>query len=70
MRFLANKNRKKMTVTIRPAGQLKSFFNDQPSITTGAGQTNREFLVASNIVPEMVAGVMVNGLLQTKDYTL
>ena len=30
----------------------------------------REFLQASDIVPEMISGVIVNGDLQTKDYVL
>jgi sulfur carrier protein ThiS len=51
-------------------GQLKSFFNNQPTITVEAGQTVREILFAAKILPELVAGVVVNGDLQSKDYVL
>ena len=59
-----------MTVTIGPLGQLKSLFNNQSPIYIEPGQTVREFLQASDIVPEMISGVIVNGDLQTKDYVL
>jgi sulfur carrier protein ThiS len=59
-----------MTVIIRPVGQLKSFFNNQSTITVEAGQTVREILIAAKILPELVAGVVVNGDLQSKDYVL
>lgn len=59
-----------MSVTIHLVGQLKSIFNNQPTINIAAGQTVREFLIASDVRPEMVAGVVVNGDLQTKDYIL
>ncbi len=59
-----------MTVQIRPVGQLKSFFNNQLVITVDPGKTIREILLEAQIAPEMVAGVVVNGDLQTKDYVL
>jgi sulfur carrier protein ThiS len=59
-----------MSVNIRPMGQLKSLLNDQPEITVEAGHTVRETLVMLQIKPEIVAGVVVNGVLQSKDYTL
>ncbi len=59
-----------MSVQIRPVGQLKSFFNNQPVITVASGKTVREILIEAQIKPEMVAGVVVNGNLQTKDYLL
>ncbi len=59
-----------MSDQIRPVGQLKSFFNNQPVITVAAGKTVREILIEAQIKPEMVAGVVVNGNLQTKDYLL
>ncbi len=59
-----------MSVQIRPVGQLKSFFNNQPVITMDSGKTVREILIEAKIVPEMVSGVVVNGDLQTKDYIL
>jgi len=59
-----------MSVTIHPVGQLKSFFNNQSKVTVEAGQTVREILVAAQVMPEIVAGVVVNGDLQSKDYLL
>ena len=59
-----------MTVTIHLVGQLKSFFNNQSTISVDAGQTVREFLIAAHIMPDMVAGVVVNGDFQSKDYVL
>jgi sulfur carrier protein ThiS len=51
-------------------GQLKSIFNNQSTINVDAGQTVREFLIAAQVMPEMVARVVVNGDLQSKDYIL
>ena len=59
-----------MAATIHLVGQLKRIFDNQPSINIEAGQTVREFLIAAHVMPEMVAGVVVNGDLQTKDYIL
>jgi sulfur carrier protein ThiS len=59
-----------MTVTIHLVGQLKSNFNNQSIINVDAGQTVRDILVSAHIMPEMVAGVVVNGDLQSKDYIL
>ncbi len=59
-----------MTVIIHLVGQLKSIFNNQPTISAEAGQTVREFLITAHVIPEMVAGVVVNGDLQSKDYVL
>ena len=59
-----------MPVIIQPMGQLKSYFNDQSEITVEAGHTVRETLVRLQIKPEIIAGVIVNGVLQSKDYTL
>jgi sulfur carrier protein ThiS len=59
-----------MSVTIHLVGQLKSIFNNQSAINVDAGQTVREFLIAAQVMPEMVAGVVVNGDLQSKDYIL
>ncbi len=58
-----------MPVIIHPLGQLKSFFNNQSTITVEAGKQSGNSITAQ-IVPEMVAGVVVNGDLQTKDYIL
>ena len=59
-----------MTVTIHLVGQLKSIFNNQSIINVDAGQTVRDILVGARVMPEMVAGVVVNGDLQSKDYVL
>jgi sulfur carrier protein ThiS len=59
-----------MTVTIHLVGQLKSIFNNQSIINVNAGQTVRDILVGAQIMPEMVAGVVVNGDFQSKDYIL
>jgi sulfur carrier protein ThiS len=59
-----------MAVIIHPVGQLKSLLNNQSKVTVEAGQTVREILVAAQIIPELVAGVVVNGDLQSKDYIL
>jgi sulfur carrier protein ThiS len=59
-----------MTATIHPVGQLKNYFANQSTITVEKGQTVREVLVAAKILPEMVAGVVVNGDLQSKDFIL
>ena len=58
-----------MVVTIRPTGLLKTYASEQSSITMDcAGITIRECLVKLKIPSELVAVVMVNGILQDKDY--
>ena len=59
-----------MPVTIHLVGQLKSIFNNQSIINVDAGQTVRDILVGAQIMKEMVAGVVVNDDLQSKDYIL
>jgi len=59
-----------MSVIVHPMGQLKSLLNNQSTITVEAGHTVREVLVAAQILPELIAGVVVNGDLQSKDYIL
>ncbi len=59
-----------MSVIIRPMRALKSFFNNQSEITVEAGCTVRETLAALNIKSEIIAGVFVNGEMQSKDYLL
>ena len=59
-----------MAVIIHPVGQLKSFFNNQSKVTVEAGQTVCEILVAAQVMSEIVAGVVVNCDLQSKDYLL
>lgn len=59
-----------MSVIIRPMGQLKNIFNDQSEIKVEAGRTVRDTLAVLQIQSEIIAGVVVNGDLQSKDYTL
>jgi len=58
------------SVVIHPTGQFKSFFNNQSEIIVEAGCTVRETLELMKIQPAVVAAVIVNGVLQSKDYTL
>jgi menaquinone-dependent protoporphyrinogen IX oxidase len=51
-------------------GQLKSFFYNQPKITGETGRMVRETLVRLQVKPEVIAGVIVNGILQSKDFSL
>ncbi len=59
-----------MPASLRPMGQLKELLNNQTEVTVQAGKTVREALVALQIKPEIVAGVIVNGALESKDYML
>ena len=59
-----------MPVIIQPMGQLKSYFNDLSEIAIEEGITVRETLKLLQIKPEVIAGVIVNSVLQSKDYTL
>jgi sulfur carrier protein ThiS len=59
-----------MPITIHLVGQLKSIFDNQSTISIDGGQTVIEFLINAHVMPEMVAGVVVNGDLQSKDYIL
>ncbi len=60
-----------MSVTIRPIGLLKTYASDQSSLAVDCqGMTVRECLVKLNIPSELVAVVMVNGILQEKDYVI
>jgi len=59
-----------MAVIIHPVGQLKSYLKNQSTVTVEAGQTVRDLLSSVQILPELVAGVVVNVDLQSKDYIL
>ena len=60
-----------MSVNIRPTGLLKSYAKDQSNLTLEcAGKTVRECLLEIQIPSELVAMVIVNGLLQEKDYVV
>ncbi len=57
-----------MSSRLRPLGNLKTLFQDQSELLIEPGRTVREILVELNVKPELIAGVIVNGALQTKDY--
>ncbi len=59
-----------MAVRIRPIGHLKSYFNNQAVIFVEPGRTVREILEGMQLKPEVIAGVIVNDVLSTKDYCL
>ncbi len=60
-----------MSITIRPAGLLRTYVNEQSSLTLDCeGLTVRECLVQVKIPSELVALVMVNGNLRDKDYVI
>lgn len=59
-----------MAAHIRPLGQLKQYINNQPEITVEPGLTVREVLISLKIPSEIVAGVIVNDALQSKDYCI
>lgn len=59
-----------MSVRLQLIGELKSYFGNQAEITVEAGRTVRETLADMQIRPEIVAGVFVNGVLESKDYRL
>ena len=47
---------------------LKSYVDDKKEITVEAGVSVRDILVQIGINPDLVAGVFINGDLETKDY--
>ncbi len=61
-----------MAVQIKPAGLLKSYTGEQAIITIETSELGnksvRDILLALNIPSGMVAMVLVNGVLQEKDY--
>ena len=59
-----------MSAIVKPLGMLKSYTGDLKEITVDTGKTVRETLTTLGIDPDLVAGVIVNGELQTKDYIL
>lgn len=59
-----------MPARIRPLGLLKQYLNNQPEIAVEAGHTVREVLIALKFPLEIVAGVIVNDALQSKDYCI
>ncbi len=60
-----------MSATIRPVGLLKTYVDGQSNLSLDCeGQSIRECLVKVKIPPELVAIVMVNGILRDKDYVI
>ncbi len=60
-----------MSVTIRPAGLLRSYVDEQSNLSVDCeGLTVRECLNMVKIPTELVALVMVNGVLRDKDYVI
>ncbi len=57
-----------MPAHIKPLGQLKKYIGGQTEIVVEPGRTVREILSSLSIPSEIVAGVIVNETLQTKDY--
>ena len=57
-----------MPATIRPMGSLKTYTAGQAEVTVEAGRTVRETLAALGIPSEVVAGVLLNDVLLSKDY--
>jgi sulfur carrier protein ThiS len=59
-----------MSAIVKPLGMLKTYTGDLKEVTVDTGKTVRETLTILGINPDLVAGVIVNGELQTKDYIL
>lgn len=59
-----------MHASLRPMSQPKQLLNNQTEVTVQAGKTVRETLLILQIKPEIVAGVIVNDALESKDYLL
>jgi len=61
-----------MTVQIKPTGLLKSYTGGKSVITLEATEVGdksvRDVLISLNIPSEMVAMVLINGILHEKDY--
>ena len=56
-----------MPAKIRPIGALKSYIAGQAEVTVEAGRTVRATLAALGIPSEVVAGVLLNDVLISKD---
>jgi len=58
-----------MSVQVKPTGILKSYTGDEsPVLVDASGENIREVLSKLRIPSEMVAMVVVNGILVEKDY--
>jgi len=59
-----------MNATLRPTGALKAYISGKDEIPIAAGRTVRETLTGLKIPPEVIALVVVNEELQSKDYLI
>jgi len=59
-----------MSATIRPIGMLKSYLAGQSEVPVEPGRTIRETLEALGIPSAVVAGALLNDVLQSKDYCI
>lgn len=59
-----------MSAIFRLSGSLKDVVGGKDEYIVEPGQTVREQLLALGIVPETVAMVSVNGVMETKDYVI
>jgi sulfur carrier protein ThiS len=57
-----------MPAKIRPVGSLKTYTAGLAEVTVEAGRTVRETMAALGIPSEVVAGVLLNDVLLSKDY--
>jgi sulfur carrier protein ThiS len=57
-----------MPATIRPIGMLKTYLGGQSEVAVEPGRTVREILAALGIPSALVAGALLNDVLQSKDY--
>jgi len=63
-----------MTAQIKLSGLLKSYSDGQPvilvQVTEGSLKSVHDYLISLKIPSEMIAMVLVNGVLQEKDYAI
>jgi hypothetical protein len=58
-----------MSIQVKPTGILKSYSaGESPILVEASGVNIREILAMIHVPSEMVAMVLVNGILQEKDY--
>ncbi len=59
-----------MSAKLFVIGPLQSYVNGKKELEIESGQTVREMLMALDILPEVVALVIVNNEIQAKDYVI
>jgi sulfur carrier protein ThiS len=59
-----------MPAYIRPIGSLKAYTDGQAQVAVAPGRTVRETLAALGIPSEVVAGALLDDVLQSKDYRM